>query len=319
MTDDYDIPAEDSETDDEPTFETATIDQVQQLPLTEITDTEIPNADSVQDVEGQVITETQVEQSAVAVSEQPQVAQVEDERAEEEFSQSQQTDSLPADSDDTSLPIPDIDVAAHIADHTPLTPPPPPPILEYLPPAALAVTPTTPPARQVSEISEPMINLDADDQDDWEAGEFDFGDEPTDETWDTWGCLHHLELIQSSKIHQYWLPSTNDPQTLRPTKHVNCLRCYKTITITEPPTESEKDDERKDSGVDISSETANTEIIDTPEESDKNKKKRKKSKKQGDFPKLFGCRRCGVIYCVSCKKTTMKELNTVLVRNTLGA
>lgn len=316
MTDDYDIPAEDSDSDDEPASETATLDQVQQPPSTEVTNTEITSPDPAQAITDQAVTEPEVEQPMVAVVEQ---AQVEEEHVQGGLPLSQQTDSLPVPSEDTTSGFPNIDVEALIADHTPLTLPPPLPLLEYLPPAALAPTPPAPPVQQASVISETIINLDANDQDDWEAGDFDFGDEPTDETWDTWGCLHHFERIKSSKMHQYWLPSTQDPYTLRPTKHVDCLKCYKTITITEAPAESKKDDERKDSAVDISRETPNMEVVDTTEEPEKNKKKRKKNKQQGDFPKLFNCRRCGVVYCDSCKKNTLKELNVVLDRNTFRA
>lgn len=94
------------------------------------------------------------------------------------------------------------------------------------------------------------------------------------------------------------------------------MRCYKTITITEPVFKTKKDDERKDSGVDISLDVPSTQTTATVEEPDKNVKKKRKSKKQVDPPNLFNCRRCGVVYCVPCKKATMKELNTVLERNT---
>lgn len=320
MTDDYDVPAEDSDSDDEPTSETTADNQVQQSPITETTSTEVLNSDAAQAANNLIVDGPEEEEPVVASAEQTEAeaerdaAQVERDVTEAEHVREEVIQILEPELPAPSGPriyIQDGLIIAHDSTTTPHTPP-----LEYRPPAALAATPLAPVAQQAPEISEQLINLDGDDQDDWEAGEFDFGDEPIDEPWDTWGCLHHFELIQSSKMHQHWLPATNDTQSLRPTKHIDCLKCYKTITITEPIVESKKDDERKDSAVDVSLESAGTQTTNVVEEPDKTVKKRRKNKKQGDIPKIFNCRRCGVVYCIGCKKATMKELNMVLERNT---
>lgn len=331
MTDDYYNPEEESESESEPVSELATDNQLQQAPVTEVTSTEVSNSDIIQSAENPIGGGSADAEPPVVSEEQ---AEAHEEQVQNNEPQPQQTDpSLTTVDDEVASCQPrevPISVDAHPAsdavDETSAIPPRAPP-LEYRPPAALATTPLAS-AAQASEVSEPLINLDADDQDDWEAGDFDFGDEPIDETWDTWGCLHHFELVQSSKMHENWLPATDNPQALRPTKHVDCLRCYRTITITDPIVEPvvepivepvvkpKTDEERKDSAVDISEE-AWIAAIDAVDEPEIKVKKKRKNKKQGDLSKLFNCRRCGVIYCVACKKATAKELNAILDRNTI--
>ncbi|KAK5950523.1 hypothetical protein OHC33_008466 [Knufia fluminis] len=193
--------------------------------------------------------------------------------------------------------------------------------------------PAPAPASTSADTQEPVLNLDADDADDWEAGDFDFGDEPNDETWDTWGCYHHFHPVFSNAIWQgqkEWLPDTLPVATTTPNlaKQVDCLKCYKTIILTEPVQEDsskqkdkDKDTERPDSACDVSDaatlrmEPASASAIEsaTPaEQPGKKDKKKRKNKKQGDIPSLFNCARCGVFYCVECKKVAAKEINLLL-------
>lgn len=188
---------------------------------------------------------------------------------------------------------------------------------QYRPPAALSTTPVIPPAQAPSEVVEPLMNLDAEDYDEWQNGEYNFGDEPLDETWDTWGCLHRFIPLHNNKMHHYWLPTRrNTVAKAQIVKEVDCLRCYKTIILKEQTTEEKVETGRKDSGVELpcpdvrqASETQTTEgITASSAEPQQHSKKKGKNKKDTQTPKLFNCNQCGVVYCNSCKKATVKEL-----------
>lgn len=197
---------------------------------------------------------------------------------------------------------------------------------EDRPPAVLRTPPTTAPplpATQVPpEAAETFVNLDAEDHEEWQNGEYDFGDEPLDEPWDTWGCLHHFTPLHKNKMHEYWLPSGKHDGALQSVKQVDCLKCYKTIEISEPDLEGEKvDAARKDSGVEIPSphrqsigeRPGSLDTTDASSEPGQLWKKKRNNRKDG--PKLFNCTQCGVVYCTKCKKATVKELRASLEGN----
>ncbi|KAJ9653864.1 hypothetical protein H2198_007030 [Neophaeococcomyces mojaviensis] len=214
------------------------------------------------------------------------------------------------------------DAATHIAEptyfETPADAPPHTPIVE---PAA------TP------QLVEEITNLDGSDQDDWEGGDYDFGDEPIDVSWNTWGCLHNFSPVFTSAC-KGWLPvstSASVPSTVVE-RHVDCLRCYKTVVLEEllekeKEKEKEADEEkRKDSACSLTLPPTGTVGFSTHEQPSApdtgiavtntiyKAKKVRKQKKPGEIPKLFNCLKCGVFYCPDCKKATAKEIAIELER-----
>ncbi|KAK4942365.1 hypothetical protein LTR66_014710 [Elasticomyces elasticus] len=88
-------------------------------------------------------------------------------------------------------------------------------------------------------------NLDAESADEWEARlDLDFGEEPLDESWDTWGCYHRFNSIFLSKLSPQWLPKPDilDDEAVA-TKSVDCLRCYKPIILEDEASRKAKDAE----------------------------------------------------------------------------
>lgn len=192
------------------------------------------------------------------------------------------------------------------------------------------------PAAPIIQI-EPATNLDASDQGDWEGCDYDFGSEPTDESWDTWGCLHHFSPVASISCKEWFPISTSTTsQSAAVERHVDCLRCYKTI-ILEELSEKQKDmgtttDDKKrtDSACSFTSPTDTlgttatvaeqlpaSEVVATVTDTGRKAKKlAKRQKKPSEIPKLFNCPKCGVLYCPDCKKAAAKEIAAELKRTT---
>lgn len=351
MTDDYEMQAEESDSDDETTPEGSTGELNAPMTAASVAATQgaepgdaqsvDPEADAGEvEIQEPVVAGEQVGLDELSVPEDlsraqnlPSPGQGEEPRISgtTETSNIGSTSIGGADQDESmndpaTLLVPPNAVPLEAASDAEGTPVPTPgrALIEYTPPAALTTTPLLPATQISSEVTEPPINLDAEDQDDWQDASFNFGDEPIDESWDTWGCLHHFNQLHTNRMHQLWLPTTIDPQTQQTVRYVDCLRCYKTITLNHPASEEKKAEaeaERKDSGVDVRPASAQqgTNVTATTTESEAKSKKKRKNRKDGGRPKLFNCAKCGVIYCVSCRKATMKELNVVLERNTIGS
>jgi len=200
---------------------------------------------------------------------------------------------------------------------------------QEVPPGRSANPSTT--AIAAPTLQEPFLNLDGEDANDWEAGGFDFGDEPIDETWDTWGCLHHFNPVLGKAVWQdrkEWLPDTRPVATTNATvaKQIDCLKCYKTVVLTQPL--QEDPGKQRDKQVDVDCTDLAGDSNDTPTMGDdagvatdravgpeqpcRRGKKKRRNKKQGDVPSLFNCPKCGVFYCAECKKAATKEINGLL-------
>ena len=337
-TDDYDVPEEESDGESEATQNPAQTAPVAteawnpaRLPLQQQTEVvsqemqlvEAPQTAPIEEELGgtSVETNTMVQSAPVVILEVPETPAPEDDDA----------------IIDWDVPEPQAQVAAVVAENTDTS---------TVEPQAVTPRPAVP-------VVEPIVNLDADDMDDWEAGSFDFGEEPIDEAWDTWGCMHNLAPVPTKRLwvdNKQWLPDTinltsTDPATC---KLIDCMRCYKTITLVEPTPEVElliaSGKEKADSAIDVStpttdghelaatgvlregglaatgalSEGAGADIATiVARQQRRQERKKRKAKKAADAPKLFNCGKCGVFYCVECKKAAGKEIHVLLQKQVM--
>lgn len=307
-TDDYDIPEQESESEDEP----------RPNEVTPRTHPPAPDAVSPAVLRGTVLQRPTIQVAAVVP--EPQQAEA--------------VDARPASHDFQ------IDQAADAAIRASWQPVEAQgfPQNEVVPPVPCTNPSTT--ATAASPVQEPLLNLDGGDADDWEAGGFDFGDEPIDETWDTWGCLHRFNPVLSKAVWQAqrcWLPDTILAVTTDGTvaKQIECLKCYKTVVLVEPVQEDldkQRDKqvgrERPDSACDINCSprmaddtraVRTTESGVVSEQPCKKGKKRRRNKKQGEVPSLFNCPKCGIFYCAECKKAAAKEISQLLEKSEMQA
>ena len=307
-TDDYDIPEEETETETESEPEPNTI--------TAATDQSGAEAANPAVLWGIIAQQPTVEAAAEAPEPQQVEAVLLSDAGLAETALSQPADQAPLIQPDLSATA--ADTQANVEVHT-----------AAQSQAESTTHPTDTSTAVTTATEEPLINLDGGDVEDWEAGSFDFGDEPIDETWDTWGCLHHFNPIFSKTVWQTqkeWLPDTlpTAPTLPTPTKHIDCLKCYKTIALDEPLTEDL--DKQKANGKERADSACDVNSIDRPLVSplvasatetaisagQPSKKNRKKGKHRGENPCLFNCPKCGVFYCVDCKKAVMKEISGLL-------
>lgn len=173
---------------------------------------------------------------------------------------------------------------------------------------AATVAPSTP------AVEEAFVNLDSEDADEWEAGDYDFGDEPIDESWDTWGCMHRINPVINKNIwgaHRDWCPNTLESG--RSKKEIDCQRCYKTITLIDPESEVVEKHERKDSACDVTTSVESQPSAESAEASNvaeqKEDKKKRKARKKSERPELYNCAKCGIFYCLPCNKAVKKEIH----------
>lgn len=145
-------------------------------------------------------------------------------------------------------------------------------------------------ANTETEVTE-IENLDDPDSRDWENGSDDFGEEPSDESWDIWGCRHQFRDFEKQYIPEFWRVGVDPKQP--GDLEVGCLSCFEGAKVwetkqTETP-EDTKDDKKE-------SELESSAVQTLPE------KKINKSKC------AFECLYCGVVYCETCKKAAMKKM-----------
>lgn len=201
-------------------------------------------------------------------------------------------------------------------------------------PVASAASPSVEPTNvNTTDDSETFSNLDGSNAGDWEAMSFDFGDEPVDESWDIWGCMHDFDTLRNKilfKDQKNWLPNVHATvaSPSASTKQIECMRCYKVVLFTEEAAEIQKEqkaenkDQRADSACDVTTsvmveETPNTavSIESTPSQPQNNlETKKQKKKRLAERPKMFYCWRCGVFYCFDCKKAVKQEIHGLLER-----
>lgn len=148
------------------------------------------------------------------------------------------------------------------------------PSAENPPPDAPVSQPATDDAAPTQESTNTAMNLDDPFQHDWEGASLDFGEEPTDESWDIWGCRHRFEDLGKDRVPSHWLVGV-DPEK-DTSLEVECMGCFKKAKVWD----------------------------DTPATANSTSKKTDKLKRAVE------CSRggCGVVFCGACKKAARKRM-----------
>ncbi|RMZ91373.1 hypothetical protein DV736_g1403, partial [Chaetothyriales sp. CBS 134916] len=152
-----------------------------------------------------------------------------------------------------------------------------------------------------------VVNLDDPDRDDvnWEhSEEFDFGEEPSAEDWDIWGCLHRFSVLELDKIPDHWMPGLDKSRPIK----VECMGCFNTMTIDSITKETavENTKEIRTAGTTAESESQQSTISTsgnnktaTMSVKSPTKEKRKRA--------VYACSACGVIFCWECRRTALRR------------
>lgn len=145
-----------------------------------------------------------------------------------------------------------------------------------------------------------VITKNLDDPDDpeydWEAESYDFGEEPNDEYWDVWGCMHRYKEFKAEDIPNNWLANIDLGKTIT----LECMACFNPMTLevktsVGEPTSSKPSSCSKDKpAVD-----AETQV-----EAKTTRKDKRGLKKAG----AFECRECAVIHCWFCRRAAVRKL-----------
>jgi IBR domain, a half RING-finger domain len=154
---------------------------------------------------------------------------------------------------------------------------------------------------------EEIINLDDPDNPafDWEEEIYDFGEDPYEEPWDAWGCMHKFERFTAYDLPEKWLL---DLDTCKPIS-LECMVCFKGIQLEarrEGVSKPKKSNERKKS-----KDAKDKEVGDSKEAADKavgdmaEGKEKRKADKTGA---AYDCVLCGVIHCWSCRKSASRQV-----------
>jgi hypothetical protein len=70
---------------------------------------------------------------------------------------------------------------------------------------------------QIPIIEQPSNpNLDDPDLRNWEAEDYDFGDEPNDEAFDVWGCVCTFTILKKDAVDEHWMDL----------KYLDCMKCF---------------------------------------------------------------------------------------------
>jgi hypothetical protein len=154
--------------------------------------------------------------------------------------------------------------------------------------APLTTTPTFTlgPQPQTQEATVP--NLDDPDLLDWEAEDYDFGEEPNDEAFDVWGCACNFNRLKAQDVDmQHWI---QEP------RYLECMRCFKEIELLDLP--GAKDQEQMQ-GME--------------------KRVVKKMKKAEQARLAWNCMKCGVVVCGSCRDEKLRVLKGGMKGNQTSA
>ncbi|KAJ9607389.1 hypothetical protein H2200_008462 [Cladophialophora chaetospira] len=172
-------------------------------------------------------------------------------------------------------------------------------------PGPIANNPATN-APVTEETVERVENLDDPNEFEWET-RGDFGDEPTDETWDVWGCRHHFYNLNKDRVPQFWLVGVHP--TTDAILEIECMGCFKKTKAWDDDAELEAfkvDHGQKDLGA---VKTASKQRLADwkakhPEPVDTDIERKKLASRMA-----VECRHgCGVIYCPSCKKASRRRI-----------
>ncbi|KIX95841.1 uncharacterized protein Z520_08549 [Fonsecaea multimorphosa CBS 102226] len=142
-------------------------------------------------------------------------------------------------------------------------------------------------------------NLDDPEEIDWEGVSMDFGDEPTDEAWDTWGCRHQFSEFGKDRIPEFWLVD------MKPAGdgglEVECMGCFNKVKVADG--ETKKTGFREKWCHQTPSRTTE------PSTSEAGAAADRRSKRSGRKSHTsFECRLCGVVYCGACKKAARRRI-----------
>ncbi|EXJ64295.1 hypothetical protein A1O7_00631 [Cladophialophora yegresii CBS 114405] len=172
---------------------------------------------------------------------------------------------------------------------------------------------TNGPTAAVTEQIQRVENLDDPDEFDWEGRDLDFGNEPADESTDTWGCRHHFYPFGKDQIPQLWLVGVR-PAT-DPTLEIECMGCFKKTKVWDDDAVLEAFRLKYCSStgkVQLGTEALEQEFEKwkaqaTDEDGDNAQKLR-----EGSILKSLRaveCRHgCGVVYCQTCKKAARRRI-----------
>ncbi|OAG43585.1 hypothetical protein AYO21_02171 [Fonsecaea monophora] len=142
-------------------------------------------------------------------------------------------------------------------------------------------------------------NLDNPDENDWEGVSLNFGDEPTDEAWDTWGCRHHFRAFGKDRIPEFWLVDATPAED--PDLRVECMGCFNKVKVP--------DGEAKNLGLQDKSCHQTPSTTSQPAMSDAVEEEERRTKKYDwKSQPLSECTLCGIIYCRPCTKAARKRM-----------
>jgi hypothetical protein len=158
-------------------------------------------------------------------------------------------------------------------------------------------------------------NLDDPEEYDWEGQSVDFGDEPVDESWDTWGCRHRFCPFDKSCCHDRFLVGVNANINIR--VDVECMGCFKKTNVWDDTAEFTKFKEvyRGMTTADFNDETLKREWAASKTSHAKDDAANGEASKEAPKDKTrkggetFVCRTCGVIFCKACRKSSRKRMN----------
>ena len=155
---------------------------------------------------------------------------------------------------------------------------------------------------QTAQPEDTVVNLDDpyNPAHDWEGGDLDFGDEPSDEYWDVWGCMHKYREFVAEDIPDQWLLNLD----LNRIMAIECMACFKTINIEPLKPFGPKTFEE-------SMATRNQEADHDPEgDEGADVKAVRKEKRRLKKHSAFECKECGVIHCWWCRRAAIRQMST---------
>jgi hypothetical protein len=155
--------------------------------------------------------------------------------------------------------------------------------------------PDVPPATEAA-----AINLDDPDHPDheWEHEDLDFGDEPNDEYWDVWGCMHRFREFKAADIPDGWLANVNLEEKIT----LECMACFKPVILEGKKTVG-------DGPTAVASETSSKNEAVVEAASDPVANEPKKEKRQPKKSMLYECKECGVLHCWHCRRGAVRKLS----------
>ena len=200
------------------------------------------------------------------------------------------------------------------------------------PHADVSEEPTAPPRAETddrpdSQPAEALVNLDdPDGNEDWEGGDLDFGNEPADEEWDIWGCLHHFNELDQDNISSKWLFDQSKAEDFE----LECMGCFRPMgkvkgkkqrELDRQNNKTEKDEIkemmepaetlasiRRRRRRDAMSGTSSLIPSDEGSMTDTSAKGKKPSKSPTNKKAAYDCRDCGVLFCWHCRKDALKKV-----------